>query len=391
MAIRGVFNSNQSIVGDRLNSFESTILRIDPSGNAPMLALSSGMKEEVIKATEFSWVEEPHLSGRTAVVAGGTTTSVDVADASMYTVKTIVQVDETGEQMYITAITNNNLTVIRGFAGTTVVSVNAANNIQRVGNAFEEGSNPPEALVNQGYVRSNVCQIFRNGWAITGSADAIAYNTVSSRMADNKQQCMQFHAEDRERSMIWGRRDIRVVSGAQLRVSSGVIDQIEKYGGIVQAAGATTSMAQFRDFLRRVFETNVRGQPNERIAFCGSLALQVLTEAARRDSTYQIQGGETEFGFKFTTFISPFGTLVLKTHPLFVENPVFSRNLLVVHPGALMTKFTRKTEADDYDAKGNRAGIDAKRGYLLTECGVCLQAATVNGIFTGLTASAASA
>jgi Family of unknown function (DUF5309) len=390
MAVPGIFASHQGIVGTRTGDFASSILRINPMGTAPMLALSSGMPDESAQDTTVSWFEENHISGRTNCVSGGTTTTVVVGDGSSYTPGTILLVEETAEIIYVTASVSNTLTVARGLSGTTIVAITGSHNVQNIGNAFEEGAGRPSAVSNQGYPRANLTQIFRNGWAITGTAKAVQWFT-GSQVAKNKGDCAIFHAEDQERAMMFGKKHLGTVNNKQFRLMDGLLTQMAQYGGTIQAAGGSTTQAQLRDFLRRVFTYNVRGAVQERIAFTGNLGLQILNEAARMDAVYNIEEGTTKFGLKFTKFGCPFGDINVMTHPLMTENPNWTKDLHVFHPGGIKKKTLRPTFPENYDSNGVRIlGQDADEGALTTETSICCMAASTMGSLTGITSAAKS-
>src|SRR3546814_18588683 len=90
--------------------------------------------------------------------------------------------------MLVTATAGNSLTVVRGLAGTSIVSTTSAHNVQKLGNAFEEASDMPTAVTQQGHPRMNYNQIFRNGWAISGTATAVTFLTGPT-LAHNKKMC----------------------------------------------------------------------------------------------------------------------------------------------------------------------------------------------------------
>ena len=391
MAIQGIFASHQGIVGNRVGDFASAILAINPSGSAPLLALTSGMPNEAANDTTVTWFEENHISGRTAAVSGGVTTTVTVVDSSSFVPGTILLIEASGEILYVTANAGNVLTVIRGMSGTTVVAITGTDFAQQIGNGYEEGSSKPTAYVNQGYPRANVTQIFRNAWAITGTTKAVTFHT-GSQVAKNKQDCANFHAEDKERAMMFGKKHVGQINGKQLRLMDGVVTQIAQYNGTVTIAGATTSMAQFRVFLQAIFSKNVRGQPNERIAYSGNGALAVLNEAARKDVTYQMFEPQEAFGIKFTRFVTPFGEIKVMTHPLMTESPNWTRDLHVLHPGGIKKRTLRPTFSENYDSDGNRIlGQDSDEGYISTEFTLALMAGQTMGSLLQLTAPLASA
>jgi hypothetical protein len=330
--IQGIFASNQGIVGDRAGDFASAILQLAPTGTALVLALSSGMQKEGAQDTIFHWFEDSHQAGRSNIVSGTTTTSLTVGDGSQYVPNQVLLIEETGEVVMVTAIAGNVLTVIRGLAGTTVVSVTNVMHVQSIGNAHEEASGMPTAITQQGLPRFNYTQIFRNSWAVSGTAKAVKYNVTGNRVAKNKKDCALYHAEDMERAMIFGRKHIATINGKPFRLTDGIQAQIEQFGGLVEDVtdGTTAghySWLLFDDFMRRLFSTNIKGQPNERLAIGGNNWLAGLSQMARLDGSYQIFQGEDKLGIKVTSIENAFGTLKLMSHPLFNENPTLEQGV----------------------------------------------------------------
>lgn len=370
MAIKGVFTSDSNITGTRKGDFASAILQLFPTGSAPLFALSSGMESADASDPTVTWFEESHISGRsTCTVASnnnnnGSTATVD--DASSYVIGTVLLVEETGEYIYASGVTGNQLTMERGFAGTTPANISVGNHLQRIGTTFEESSSRPTGVANLGYARFNFMQIFRNSWDISRTAKRTEFYT-GDVVAKNKQDAMLFHSEDIERAMWFGRRTIGVRNAKTYRTMDGILSQITTN---ITTAGGTTTYDQFNAFLQPIFEKNVRGKPNERIAFCGNKALTVINKIAKLNATMYIEPGETEFGMKVTKWFTPYGDISLMTHPLFVESPLWTANLYVLHPGAIRIRYLDRTHTDAYDKDGTRAGVDGDFGVLTTECSI---------------------
>lgn len=394
MSIQGIFASNMGIVGEREQDFAAAILMINPTGTAPFLALTSGMNRAPARDTAFNWFEDTHVSGRAAAVSGGTTTTVVVSDGSQYVPGVVLLVEETGEYMLVTATNGNSLTVQRGLGGTSIVSITSSHHVQNVGNAHEEGSTKPVAVSQQGHPRTNYVQIFRNAWAVTGTTKAVTFIT-GSKLAKNKSECAMYHAEDMERAIIWGIKHIGSLNGKPFRMTDGILAQIRQYGGTVLSAATDSgsgpvagelNMLDLQEFLRQIFATNVKGQPNERIAFAGDWVVKVINDMTLLDSTYNISVNETAVGIKVWTVVTPFGTIKLMTHPLMNENPKWQKEMYVLHPGAIRRRILRDTFEDSYDRSGTRAnGIDADEGLLTTEMGIECGAASVMGILENVT------
>lgn len=389
MAVKGVFASDAGIQGERKGDFASSLLQIMPTGSAQLLALSSGMKSSEATDTIITWFEENHISGRVEAQAAynAAATTVVVDDASSIPAGTIMMVEATGEYIFVTAVADNSMTVSRGFAGSTADAIADNGGIQRIGTAMEEGSAKPTAVANLGYPRFNNLQIFRNSWDVTGTAKAIAYYT-GSKVAKNRSECLGFHAEDMERSMIWGRKSVGVQNGKPFRTMDGINTMITTN---VTAAGATTNMSQLNTFFQSVFSKNIKGQPNERIGFCGNGAITVLNDIARIEGQIRITPGQTDFGLEITRWRTPYGSVTFMTHPLMNENPVWTKDMYLYHPAAIQTRYLRRTHMDDYTEDGDRAGDDADFGVVTTEVSIQYNAEVTGGKLTGLTAGAAVA
>lgn len=388
MAIRGVFASDSGIVGDPVGDFASALLTEMPTGSAPLLALSSGMPSRDATDVVINWFEENHISGSTTAngaVASTTTTTVVLTDASSYPPGVILVDQNTGEYFFVTAIAGNSLTVIRGFAGSTAVNIGNGDTFQRIGTAQEEGSSAPIAIVNLGQPLYNYTQIFRNTWNTTGTAKAVQYHT-GSQVAKTQRDAALFHGEDIERAFMFGRRSLGVKNNLPFRTMNG-LDAIITTN--ITAAGGTTSWTQLDAFLQTIFSRNIKGKPNERIAFTGNGGLSVLNQICRLNSQTWISPGQTEFGIMVNKWITPFGTISVMTHPLMTENAVWTKDLKIYHPGAIETRWLRKTHEDDYNQDGTRAGVDADFGVFTSELSLEYHVQKTGGRLTGLTAGAA--
>jgi hypothetical protein len=71
------------------------------------------------------------------------------------------------------------------------------------------------------------------------------------------------------------------------------------------------------------------------------------------------------------------------------ENATWSKDLKIYHPGAIETRWLRRTHEDDYDRDGSRAGVDADYGVFTSELSIEYHIQRTGGRLTGLTAGAA--
>lgn len=400
MAVRGIFASHSGILGDRQEDLSARVLMTGPAGQAPLLALSSGMPTRDAKNTGFSWIEDEHISGNSEVVTGGNAAAATfvVQDVNLWVPMSVLMNEMTGEYFLVTAINSdtNTVTAIRGFAGTTAQAITAGDTIQSIGSAHPEGGDKPAAVSQQGSERTNYVQIFKNGWAITGTANAIGY-TTGGKLAQNRQLCFNYHAEDIERAFLWSRKGVRVFDGKQLRTSHGIIPQIQDYGGIVESANSNGNAGELNlddlsDFMRRIFDVQAKGMPNERIAFAGSGTLQQIQRMVFKDTTYQIESDETEYGIRVQKIIGFNGSLKLITHPMMVENRLWSHELYVLHPGMISKRVLRKTWTEEFGPgrQHSNNGKDAIEGYIADELGFEVRGAKTMGILRNIQKGVAS-
>lgn len=401
MAIQGIFASHSGIVGDRVGDLASRVLMTGYTGTAPLLALTAGMPKEEAVDSSYSWVEDSHISGNTTAAADKTSSETDlvVADSNIWTPNSIIMNQSTGEYMLVTAISGNTCTIIRGAFGTTAAAVTTNDIFQSIGTAFEEGGGKPSPVAQRGESRTNYVQIFKNGWSITGTAKKIKFKS-GDQLAQNRSQALGFHVEDLERAFMFGRPFVTTLNNGQLRTTGGVKYYIETYGGLVQAAaygGNAGEMALHGtggliDFMRQIFDRNVKGLPNERITFTGSAVVALINEMVKKDSTYNIEMNETGYGVKVMTLSGFNGSLSLMTHPLFTENSIWGHELQVLHPGLIKKRVLRDTWEESFGAgKSNNAGVDAEEGFIAVEQGIEVKAVETMGIMTNIQTAVASA
>lgn len=391
MAVKGVFASDMNIAGTERQDLASAILQTEPTGSAPLFALSSGMESSDISSIVATWFEENHISGRTTVTNNaGTGTSLVLSDATFVVAGVVIFVETTGEYIYVESVASSTATVTRGLGGTTITAIDGSVTpvaIQRISTAHEEGSAKPTSIANIGFPRFNYVQIFRNSWDVTGTARAVDYVT-GNLTAKNKRDAALFHAEDIERAIIWGVRAIGILNSKPFRTMHGIVNQLSTN---VTAQVTNTTWDDIDTFLKGIFEVNIKGKPNERIAFCGNTVISVLNKIARLEGVIELMVGQTDFGMEITKWRTPYGKISLLTHPLMNESPNWTKNLIVLHPGAIRMRWLRRTTEDSYERDGTRAGADADFGVITSELTVQYMAEATGGYYTGIDTAAATA
>ena len=383
----GIFTSNSGINGERMDSFSNRIYRSGFGGTAPMLALSSGMRREVLKSKIVHWFEEEEYSGRVEIVNNAATgTTITLASGQTVVEKTILMVETTGEQMLVTAVNGQSLTVIRGFANTSTTTIDGSTTAVGayvLGNSFEEASLAPAPMMLVGAPLMNYSQIFRHSFANSRSASRINWHT-GDKVAKNKQDCIANHARDIERALLFGQRSMFTLDGVQASTLGGLTSFIKTNVEACDSGGLT--YRALVDFIGELYRYNVDGQPQERIAWTGNNVISVIQQLVQKNSHLNIQVGQNEFGIKVNKIITPFGDLSLLTHPMFNASPVWQNNILAFHPGAVVLQYMDDAVLVD----STPPGMDGEKWTVTSELTMEYHCEKTAGLMTGITKAAAA-
>jgi hypothetical protein len=408
MSVTGMFNTTQLATTPNLvqNSFASMITRLMPNGNAPLFGITSQLESETAVQVQHGFYTKtmlfPELRNTTAAIAGDTT--IEVASTTNALPGQVYRVNTTGENIIInTVVDATHVTVTRGVGTVAAGSIADETPLYLVGNAYEEGSTRPNALNNQPVQITNLTQIFRNTWALTGTTAATQVIVGDTNVAESKQDCAAWHATAIETALIFGQKSSGTRNGQPFRTMDGLISitgNIAYYpasysAANVSTAGATTNYTQLEAMLDPVFNqtTDPKGA-RERVLFTGGTGLKVLNNIGRLNGTYQLVDGQTSYGLQFTTFKTTRGTFRMIEHPLFNTNPTWSKMAVVLDLTTFKVAYLgdRKTQNKEFNMEGGTAqdnGIDAVGGTLTTEMTCVIKNPPANAVIHNLTAAAA--
>ena len=190
-------------------SFASAIARYQPNGTAKLLALSSMMKRETAINTVHGYFAKSMVFP-TVVSHGSTilaaTTTITVASTANIIPGMVLRVGAGGfENLLVVSITNATTFVVqRAFGNVVAADIPATTTLYMVGTAYEEASNRPLPYSLDTVAVENYTQIFRNSWAVSGSAAAVQVIAGQKVDSESKMDCMTFHGRDIEFMAIYG-------------------------------------------------------------------------------------------------------------------------------------------------------------------------------------------
>ena len=404
---QGIFNTSRFTQDHAKKSFAAMITRLMPNGTAPLFALSSMLSRKTAVQVEHGFFTKTAVFPAFTLTADITNvaTVFTVADTSTLIPGQVHRLEETGEAVIINSVDSaTQITVGRSVGSVAADAITVASDNPRayqVGNAFEEASLRPNALSVQVERVTNLTQIFRDTWALSGSSAATQVIAGDSPIAENKADGAAFHAGAVEKALFFGQKSQGTRNGQPFRTMDGLINIVSDLTYYpssysvpnVYTAGSTTTYDQLLAMLDPVFNqvTDPMG-PGERLLFVGGKANNVIHQIGRLSGEYQIVQNQTEFGLRFSTFNLPRGSFKIIEHPLFNTNPDWATMAVAVDPASFSIAYLngRDTQHLEFNTKGVPVdnGIDAVGGTLTTECTVEVRNPPANAVIKGLTAGA---
>lgn len=401
----GIYSSAQHTPGIVKPSFASMITRLTPNGNSPLFGLTSMLKDETAVQTEHGFFTKTMVFPQFQIVGtyAAADTVINVVDSSNLLPGQIHRIDATGENVIINSVISaTSIAVTRGVGSIAAGALSNNGYAYQVGDAFEEASQRPNALAINPVKITNLTQIFRNTWSITGTVRATQVIAGDTTEAENKQDCAAFHAAAIEKAFFFGQKSQGTRNGQPFRTMDGLISIVGNlsyyppYMGAtnITTAGSTTNYTQLEAMLDPVFnQTTDPKVANERTLFVGGTAKKVINSIGRLNGTYQLVDGQTSFGLQFSTFKIARGTFRLIEHPLFNSNASWSKMAVAVDLSTFHAAYLgdRKTKNEEFGMDGKPAdnGMDAVGGTLTTELTCVIKNPPANAVIYGLTAGAA--
>ncbi|HWI69316.1 MAG TPA: DUF5309 family protein, partial [Nitrospiraceae bacterium] len=300
MTIQGLRTTMNFVAGQRPLNWREGILLLYPNGKAPLTALTAAMKQNSTDDPEFNWWEKSAPTRRVVLSANITnaiTVLPVVAGAIQFKIGDVLMAEATGELMRVVAapVSDQGLSVVRGFAGTTAAIVTVATdnpNLVAVGSVYEEGSDAPAGVNYDPTKVRNYTQIFRNTLEATRTAMKTRLRTGDA-VREAKRECLEIHSIDMERAFFFGKATETTVNSKPARMTSGVLSFIDPSNVIdLYNAGAGTDMLDLEQVMYQIF----RYGSTEKVAFCGNRAALTINQIVRKNAIMNITPGIKEYG-----------------------------------------------------------------------------------------------
>lgn len=373
------------------------IARFMPMGDAPLFGLTSMLKTETALQFQHGYFSKSMIfpSVTLSAQASAVDTVISVTSTANIIPGMLLRPDGAATEILLVqgVIGGTQIVVQRGVGNTAPAIIPISTLCIQVGNASEEGSSRPLAVSIQTVLQTNFTQIFRNTWAVTGTAAETKMIAGDGNIGESKMDCSALHAADIEKGIIWGQKYLGMRNNQLFHTMDGILSIVGSQAPAnVTTLGATTNFTQLEAALDPVF--NVRTDQmvgNERIMFVGGVSRRILNNIGRLNGTYQLTQGQTEFGLKFSTLNMTRGTFRIIEHPMlnaWGSSSSYAKMALVVDMASFNLAYlgNRKTKAFDLIGED---GVDAIGGTLTTEVTTLIKNPQAFAVLYNFTAAAA--
>jgi len=411
MAFLGMRGTGDWAADERPKSWRETILYLYPNGSVPLTAILSKMSSEPVSDPEFNWWTKS-LAGQsgaitgvytdeilsTAYVSGGVSGSVlyvkmaaalvsefraghtvmlrDASDYTLDCVAKVTKVVSNGASSYLT------ISLLEADDNSTQSHYLAdADRILIIGSVQAEGAPMPDAVAYNPTKIYNYTEIFETPLEITRTAKKTKLRTKNSYI-EAKREALELHGIEMEKSWIWGIRTENTGSnGKPERTTGGILWFIKTYApnnvddfSLNTDYTGKTWLQGGEDWLDEQLEQIFRYGADDKLALCGSGALLGINRLVKANGMYQLAPKTTSYGIKVIEWVTPFGIINLKTHPLFSYEETNRNSCIILEPSMLKYRHIEDSDTffkpDKSEKTGGPNSVDGTKESFLTEAGL---------------------
>jgi hypothetical protein len=401
MAVLGMRGTGSWSTDEAPENFRDKILFLYPNSPAIMTSITGRLKSETTNNPVFNIFEKglppmrAYFDLATSDDQGGWDASTSTKfyvqeDASTvgnaqnyFRAGQVIMVERTQEIMWVTGSgtdgTGNYIEVAaRGSGvatGQSAAALLADDWFLIIGTRNPEGSDVPEAITHDASTVTNYTQIFRTPLHLTGTAKEI-YLRTGDVEAELKRSIAERHAIEQEWSFIFGKKNQTTTSGQYERTTQGFIQRMGSTN--VSDFSDVVTKAAWESFLEDIFL--VPNSKDEKLCLCGNKALTTLNAMAQAYGQIGLVPTSESYGLKLMRWETPYGTLMLKGHPLLSQNSSFNDWGLVLDMSNIVYRPLKNRDTKFLkDRQGN--GVDAVIHEYFTEAGIEFRHASTHGLF----------
>lgn len=349
--ITGVRGTGNITAAKRVIDISKKISVLEPD-SAPLVQLTKKLEKKVAVNPSFHWLEEGSLNRVDAVnystgyTAGDTSIVVDTG--AKFRIGDVVKAVASGEQLIVTGVSTNTLTVGRAWGTTSAAEIANDAVLLIIGNANEEGATKRVMKTEAEVEKTNYLQIFRTPFGVT-ETDENSEMYGGKDLAHVRMAQLIEHQKDIERAF-WFGEPKEDVTGTHPKRATGGVDYFISTNA--SDMGGTMTESEFEAWLR----TGFRYGSKTKFVFASPIWISAISFWAR--GKLQMLPKDKTYGIAVTQFISPHGTVNLVNCQLFGETTAYAGVAYLVDLDGVKYRYLAnrdtklKTHIEDNSADG---------------------------------------
>ena len=231
----------------------------------------------------------------------------------------------------------------------------------------------------------NYAQIMKSPAEITNTAKKTRFRTGDA-WTEEKREALQYHGLEWEMAAFFGEKTERTGSnGKKERTTQGAISFLtENYDTNVVDFPDDSSLTWLQggeDWMDEKLEQFFRWGRRKKLAIAGNGALLGIMRLAKNGADIKLDPRSIEFGTSVHQWITPFGELLIHTHPLFTQRVYNTNTMLILEPENVEHAVLRDTAFED-NIQANDA--DFQKAQWITEMGFQWNHPKTMGYMTGV-------
>ena len=376
----------------------SELMRLFPNGASPITGLSAMLGTTTAVASTHGYFSKTAEFIFTTLSANylAAAATISVTSAAGLATDDIIHNVTTRENLRIVSVSGTTLTVTKGYGRVADTTGTSGQKIIKIGSAKPENSSRPTARQFPVVYVPNYTQIFRNAWAVTGTAAASLSEIGFQNVAENRRDAAFLHTLEQETAAIWGQAKMDTSGAQPIHTTQGIIDAVRQYTSNANyvTAGATTSLTEFQGYIAKAFKYSTDlSNPRMRYAFGDAKAMEVINQIALKNGTVQLTPETSTFGLDYSTFKCYKGTLRILEHALLNGYDETAGRLIVLDIPSIKLAYMpgRNAKVEQYGGNGKvvENGTDGEGGSFTSEMAMEIRNPYGCVIIEGLTAGLA--
>ena len=397
----GLRGTGDWVTDQRPKSWREGILLSWPNGDMPLTAIQSKGKSRRTSDPEFNWWSKDLATQsaacnlyKEATLDNLFTTETGAVGLDVYAKMTADAIQQFRAGHVLLGVDTDVNSVI-AFGYCQGISVNGASSyahfklkkttsaselgaidvIDIIGSANAEGANIPEAITYDPDKFTGLTQIHRTPLDITRTARRTRLRTGDA-YKEAKREALLLHGIEMEKAALFGEKTETIGdNGKPLRTSQGLISFVTEHqsANVIDFPASTplTWLNAGEDWIDESLELLFRFAKSDMLAICGSGALLGIMKLVKLSSQFDLTTKTTAYGVKVMEWVTPFGSINLKRHPLFTYLSHRRNDVLIFDPNNLQYVYVDDThfKASKAVQEGGYTAYDGTKEEFLTESG----------------------